>query len=685
MKTVIRMGLCLLTLGTWIAHAAAVDFFTLNYEQADSADGPWRPVDSSELVRQADGSISLPSEGNRFFRLQISRPTATTPLSTVRLGALSPETAGRLGTRVTELTRFLRPLAITRGTDTNPPTSDPIVDLAGVAAWHDATFASNAIPIYDPAFQDGLEPAYLEIKVLGSTRRDKSGVDGTTRESSDHRGAILMSLSDQDVGVPFFSTEGETPAERLVAKLGLVDGAGRRILTPPAGYKVMRFGPLFHALEGPDGNSVATLGTQPFKLPANLLTTFPGSQRGEGTDTEDPPSNDPAGLKTGFQTYRNYQEFKNDYLTNPVYQELRRRRAQRNAMEQQIESGRLPDAPETVRLTVGTPVTLLVGTPIDSYFLDDDDVDLDADPFAAITELRGGGLRLVASRSGNGELTVKAGRRTYRYFVTTPVRTVRPADATFVPGWQEPRVWDAGGYDEQPRYWQAHRDRWCDAVGCGPVAWAILLAWWDQHNVPSAFAVGSGSSLRTSLRTKDSPFYLDNDSDPSGYNRVIQLYDILHESCDVICSPFDDSGATAPEDMVEGWWEPTKRGRRTSANGTYFPYPTPIPNDAYMKYSYRYAWDLMDPDWNEPSNVIRRANKRGRPAIVGLGWLWHYGVSYAYRYQEFKVTADGPVLYTRRWFRVNEGWGKDQGQWYSGGDTFLGFDLKLKQQHLPPP
>lgn len=95
--------------------------------------------------------------------------------------------------------------------------------------------------------------------------------------------------------------------------------------------------------------------------------------------------------------------------------------------------------------------------------------------------------------------------------------------------------------------------------------------------MPSAFSVGSGSSLRTSLRTKDSPFYLDYDSDPSGFGRVIYLYDTLHESCDVICAFFSDAGATAPGDMIEGWREPTKWGRRTSANGTYWPYPAPIP------------------------------------------------------------------------------------------------------------
>lgn len=478
MKSTIRTGLFLLCLGTSLAHGAAVEYFILKYEQADTANGPWRGVDSSDQIRQADGGIALRVEGTKFFRLQFTPPNGATPLSTVRLGALSPDAARVLGTRVAELSRFLRPLAITRGTDTTPPTSDPLADLAGVASWSDATFASNAIPIYDPAYRGGLEPAYIEIKVLGAATRGKTGLEGTSREFSEHRRSILMSMDTHDVGIPFFSTEGETPAERLVAKLGLVDGAGRRILTPPSGHKIMRFGPMFHVLEGPNGDSVASLGTQPFKLPSNLLTAFPDPQRGAGVDDVAPPSNSALGLRAGFQNYKSYKEFKSDYLTNPVYQELRRRRALRNAAEQEIEAGRLPAAPETVRLTATAATTILPEIAIDSFFMDDDDADVDAAPFVTITEIPGGGLRLAPVRFGDGELTVKAGRRVYKYYVTYLPRLVGPASQdTFTPGWQEPKVWDAGGYDEQPRYWQVKRDRWCDSVGCGPVAWAILLAW----------------------------------------------------------------------------------------------------------------------------------------------------------------------------------------------------------------
>ena len=259
MKRTVRLVCVALWLGALAAQGAAVD---LVYEHATSPTGPWRPVAASDQTHRADGSITVESGPIHFYRLRIDQAGANAP-SFVRLGSLTPDSASRLNTRIGELSRFLRPLAITRGTDTSDPTSETLADLTVVDAWRGTTFASNTIPIYDPAYRNGLEPAYLEIKVLGSPTPRRNGVDGTDRESGNHRGSILMSLGDQDVGIPYFNTEGETPTERLVAKLGLVDGAGRRILTPPAGHKVLRYGPTFHVLEDPTGEAVASEAVAP--------------------------------------------------------------------------------------------------------------------------------------------------------------------------------------------------------------------------------------------------------------------------------------------------------------------------------------------------------------------------------------------------------------------------------------
>jgi len=78
--------------------------------------------------------------------------------------------------------------------------------------------------------------------------------------------------------------------------------------------------------------------------------------------------------------------------------------------------------------------------------------------------------------------------------------------------------------------------------------------------------------------------------------------------------------------------------------------------------------------------VIRSSVKKGRPAVAGLGWMWHYVVAYAYKYQAFKVHPDIPPLAVRRYFRCNQGWGKSSGAWYSGCDTFLGMTIKPWQK-----
>jgi hypothetical protein len=192
-------------------------------------------------------------------------------------------------------------------------------------------------------------------------------------------------------------------------------------------------------------------------------------------------------------------------------------------------------------------------------------------------------------------------------------------------------------------------------VGCGPVAWAILLGHWDrERNVPAAFY----RNIPGDFTISDAPFKV---ADKPTHMHAV--YDSLHDYCDVICSSTSSAGATAPGDMIEG-------------GATYLWLPKIF---GYLGYSYSWAWDLTDPDWNEPSNRIRKSIKNGRPAIVGLGWLWHYGVAYKYRYQEFMV-APNVVVLKRRWFAVNEGWGKNKGAWYSGGDTFLGATIKPWQK-----
>ncbi|MBC8096353.1 MAG: hypothetical protein H7Y43_11115, partial [Akkermansiaceae bacterium] len=318
--------------------------------------------------------------------------------------------------------------------------------------------------------------------------------------------------------------------------------------------------------------------------------------------------------------------------------------------------------PQLINATVRQRVHVLQGQTILRFFLDDDEGE--DTPLAAINlDGTDGGLWITGGREGSAGLTVQtaAGVQHFELIVLPGGAALkgvaRRAEGLFTPGWQTPSVWSvAGGYSSTPRYKQTtDSNLWCPKVGCGPVAWAILLAHWDrERNVPAAFY----RNMPADLTISDAP---EKVSDKPAHMKAV--YNNLHDLCDVICNPTGSAGATPPGDMIE-------------AGATYLWFPKTL---GYLGFGYSWAWDLNDPDWNEPSNRIRTSIKKGRPAIVGLGWLWHYGVAYKYRYQEFK-SAPNWVVYKRRWFACNEGWGKGEGAYYSGGDTFLGAAIKPWQK-----
>jgi hypothetical protein len=265
------------------------------------------------------------------------------------------------------------------------------------------------------------------------------------------------------------------------------------------------------------------------------------------------------------------------------------------------------------------------------------------------------GLRIHGERAGAAPLTVSIGGRAIHYELQVLAAGVPGLNDEFVPGWQKPRTWPVGnGWEEQPRYWQTSDSNWCPKVGCGPVAWAILLAWWDQHGVPACFY----ANLTSDLVTADSPF-----THTEFTAKIKSVYDSLHDYCDVWCfGEFSDQGATMPWDMVEGGpsylWPPKTLGR--------------------LAYKYVWAWDLADPDWSQPSSRIRYANKSGLPAIAG--WYWHYSVAYAYREIDFKISPNGPVLFRKRIFKCNMGSKGGVAKWFSGDDMIFGAYLKPQQK-----
>jgi hypothetical protein len=193
-------------------------------------------------------------------------------------------------------------------------------------------------------------------------------------------------------------------------------------------------------------------------------------------------------------------------------------------------------------------------------------------------------------------------------------------------------------------------------VGCGPNAWAILLAWFDRNaSVKAAF----GNWLQA-----DAPA---ESTTSTSIGKLLPVLRELHEQCDVICTAFSDQGATTPGDMEEG-----------GLGYTYF-----AKLSGYLTRQWRIRWTLGDACPEDGALRCRDAVKKGYPAVVGLGWLWHYAVAYGYAYQQYYIAPD-TVYLTKRFLKCNMGWGDSDPKWYNLCDTFWDSDFRLRNGPLAP-
>jgi hypothetical protein len=622
--------------------SAQTNLLMLDYQWADSVTGPWTKPPASQTYVQPNGSLlTLATNPQKYFRLtiqQIDFEDIQTPA--VQVAHLGPETITIAESHLQWMANFFQ----TAGDDTN---GQP---------WASARLAPVAFKVFDPAYRNGTEPAYVEFKIVSDFQPAEKPAEflvGNEAAPVCDLGHILVSLHEGDAPVPEFNDEGRTPCEELLKRVGSLPN-----------IKIVRFGPTFTTAENERGELLANAGTDPFRLPDDLFRydqTFKGEFDSE--TAAEPPTNGYGGPALRLAHYRSYAEFKTDYVDSPIYQEFRRRKARAVAPEWVIIQGGRLTPPSVISIRVGQWLHAFESQTVTRYFLDDDEAQ--AAPLATIDPNTGGdGLAIRGNRLGSARFTVEIGGRVTHYELQV-VATGTPAAggaefaaaaAGFTPGWQNPQQWvTPGGYDATPRYKQTKDyNLWCSKVGCGPVAWAMLFGHWDRtRNVPATFYWHIPGDLSQS----DAPYTVEE-----APARMHAVYALLHDYCDVICSP-SGAGATPPGDMIE-------------AGATYLWLPRTL---GYLGYTYSWAWDLSDPDWNEPSNRIRTSIKNGRPAIIGLGWLWHYGVAYAYRYQEFKASPD-VVLFRRRWFKCNEGWGHANGAWYSGADTFLGASINAWQK-----
>jgi hypothetical protein len=156
---------------------------------------------------------------------------------------------------------------------------------------------------------------------------------------------------------------------------------------------------------------------------------------------------------------------------------------------------------------------------------------------------------------------------------------------------------------------------------------------------------------------KDAP-YANSDSPIT----IKEVQGRLHDLCNVICPPFSDQGATPPGDMFNGIGYLALRKWH-----------------GYVDRSYHMSYDL-DGDYPPYHGILcRDAIAKGRyPAILGLGWLWHYVMAYGYAYQLVEYSVPAPGTMVIRYFKCNMGWGPNSDpRWYHWTDTFWGSNINI--------
>jgi hypothetical protein len=106
-------------------------------------------------------------------------------------------------------------------------------------------------------------------------------------------------------------------------------------------------------------------------------------------------------------------------------------------------------------------------------------------------------------------------------------------------------------------------------------------------------------------------------------------------------------GATTPWDMKNGYKWAAHRGMGVSI-------------------AWRWGVPYLSPGSRDNA---RNSVKAGRPAIIGIGFYWHYVVAYGYRYREWRSL--GIVWDREHHFKCNMGWGGPEPEWRNGDSIWF--------------
>ena len=616
------------------APAAVVDYLPISLEQASSLTGPWTPARVGTANLTTDGKLLVPAEFNQgFWRLQIGSGNKTGFALGLPLINVPPTTL-----KIAQ--DFLAVHSSERGEEGQSESE-----------WGSVRLADVATPMYDPAVDGGRTPAYLEFKVIANETAPTVGRT-TPAPVRPERGFIQVSLTEDDFPIIAWSTDGITPVEKLRARAGTAE------------IKPVAFGPGLLVGETPDGRIAATLGSLLSKPHPDLMqfagvvgSSFYDSETGESNRTPAIP------LTAPFDSYASYQAMKDDYQTNEFYVSVRTRKRDVAKIDWLFARG--ATFPH-LNVTVGDPTIQFAGREVRNATLHVPD---DA-AIARVTPLGRDGLQIEGLTPGGGMLHVQFASED-EYFTLTVGDPTGPAPQSisqdiWIPGWRITKQFYAGTKDDQCWYHQFQSldfggDGVGNDVGCGPVAWTMLMGWWDYKGVPAIFRpyfYGSGID-NFKLGEADAP-KSDMDSHVKAMMRAFRFQWVDPLYCNVVTG---DCG-TPPDKMAEGiqYFD----SLAFLYNAVYLPFA----QKNIMGQGHKMTWTWVSYNGiNDHNKLARESIANGWPSIMGVGFLKHYILAYGYKEVQFELLP-GKYVWWTPWLRCN--WGDGGGAvWHQFQDNWF--------------
>jgi hypothetical protein len=471
-----------------------------------------------------------------------------------------------------------------------------------------------------------------------------------------------VSLTENDFPVIAWSTEGTTPIEQLR------DAAGTATVKP------VMFGPSLLVGESRDGRMAATLGSLLSKPHPELMqfadfrgSAFYDSETGESNRTPAIP------LERPLDSYASYAQMKEDYQTNDFYVSVRGRKREAARIDWLFARG--ATFPH-LKVVVGDPMINFAGRDVRSASLHAPD---DA-RIALLTPLGREGLQIQGLMPGGGVLAVQFsdGEEYFSLEVGDPTAksAAGMAGGAFVPGWRQTKLNLAGTWENQCWYSQFQSLDFGGGgpgnyVGCGPCAWTMLMGWWDHQGVPVIFRPNTqGSGLSNFKLGLPDAVKADNDSYARSMMRAFRFQWVDPAYCDI----FSGACGTPPDKMAEG--TQYFMSLQTPYNLLY----EPLLGKKLLGHSYWVTWTWVSYNGiNDHNKLARESIEKGRPSIMGLGFLNHYILAYAYKEEQFEM-APGVFIGWRPFLRCNWGNGSGGVKWINfQNDWFFATKCRFRQ------